>query len=94
MSAGPADPWPSAPCCMFSRADENCRCGPDERVLRAILAGSVTAPMTRHQRAWCIAEVARGEGNRRQDVEDLGDQDLARAVLGAWLDEARDKGLA
>ena len=50
--------------------------------------------MTRGQRAWCIGEFIRVEGNTAGMVEALSDRDLARAVLGAWLDEARDKGLA
>ena len=91
MSARPADPWPGAPCCM-GRVDVNCLCGPDERVLRGYTAGTVTAPMTRGQRAWCIGEFIRVEGNTAGMVEGMSDRGLARAVLGAWLDEARDKG--
>lgn len=94
MSQMHKDPWPEAPCCMFSRVDQNCRCGDDERVLRAILAGRVTAPMTPVQRQWCIGEFIRVEGNTASMVEQRSDRDLARAVLSAWLDEARDKGLA
>jgi|GEM_PF-6120985 hypothetical protein len=94
MSQMHKDPWPEAPCCMFSRVDENCRCGDDERVLRAILAGAVTTPMTHGQRAWCYGEFLRVEGNTLRMVEGLSDLALARAVLCAWLDEARDKGWA
>jgi len=93
MSQMHKDPWPAAPCCMFSRVDENCRCGDDERVLRAILAGAVKTPMTPSQRAWCYGEFLRVEGNTLPMVESLSDVALARAVLSAWLDEARDKGM-
>lgn len=76
----------------MGRVDVICLCCPDERVLRGYTAGTVTAPMTRGQRAWCIGEFIRVEGNTAGMVEGMSDRDLARAVLGAWLDEARDKG--
>jgi hypothetical protein len=44
-------------------------------------------------REWCLDEIDRVEGFRRRDYELLDDSELARGVLDAWLDFARDKGL-
>lgn len=78
-------------CCY---APEGCVCGAQERGLRAIIAGNGTRPMTAEQRAWCVSEVASVEGFSEQDCVGLDDVALANLVLSAWLDYARDKGLA
>jgi hypothetical protein len=49
--------------------------------------------MTPSQRAWCLDEIGSVEGYKRADFEDYNDSDLARAVLHAWNDYCRDKGL-
>lgn len=90
MMPQPADRWPEADCCTFSGPDENCRCGPNERVLRAYLRAEITAPMTPSQRTWCTARVRAVKGQDWAGTVGMEDQDLARAVLMAWTAEALD----
>lgn len=84
-------PIPTAPCCSFDPAlpedQQGCACGLTERALRA------GAKLTAEQRAWCIDEIASVEGHTRDECEGLDDAELGRAVLGAWVDYCRDKGL-
>ena len=81
-------------------APESCLCGygeccvcPDtERALRRVIAG-MPITMTPAQREWCLTEIDRVEGYDRADFQNDEDQDLARVVMSAWTDYARDKGL-
>lgn len=50
--------------------------------------------MTKKQREYCLNEIGRVEGYDRNDYLRCTDKELANAVLCAWLDYARDKGLA
>lgn len=82
--------WPKVPCCM-TYSDDACVCGTEERYLREVCAGEggLTAP----QREWCLSEIGRVEGWDRAEHETDSDKELARNVLSAWTDYARDKGL-
>lgn len=95
------DPVPTVACCMadgWLDADQaacGCVCSPDERLLRAYAEGRMPAdcPMPPLARAWCLDEIRHVEGyDWTKHVKDT-DQDLARTVLAAWTDYARDKGL-
>jgi hypothetical protein len=72
---------------------EFCVCGPDEKALRAIIASDGAIKMTPQQRLWCLAEIDSVEGYTAHDYHGKADEHLARGVLSAWTDYARDKGL-
>jgi hypothetical protein len=84
--------WPEASCCAPGWPG-GCQCVSTERALRGYADGRVTMPMTPDQREYCLEQISRVEGHRREDHADDGDSDLARATLGAWTDYCRDKGL-
>ena len=69
-----------------------CICGQTEKVLRAFASG-ILSTMTPDQREWCLKEIDSVEGYNRRDYERAYPADLARGVLSAWTDYARDKGL-
>ena len=81
--------------CLGLQADkDNCVCPPLERFMRAYAERLPMTAMSPEQREECIQEVIYcSEGSNRTDYEALSDQDLARGVLYAWADYARDKGL-
>jgi hypothetical protein len=79
-----------APCCQGPEAGV-CACGFQERALRAVIAGEYR-PMSQPERDWCKQEIAHVEGYSESDAEG-SDADVARTVLHAWTDYARDKGL-
>ncbi|MDR6397966.1 hypothetical protein ACTOWA_00320 [Herbaspirillum seropedicae] len=85
----------SAPCCYEGRI-ESCVCGvdSDERALRAYNQGIDLPPMTATQREFCLKEISAVEGYDRADYTDATDGQLANGVLCAWMDSARDKGMA
>lgn len=64
-----------------------CECGDEERVLRA------GAPLTSAQRIWCLEEIAAVEGYDAAQYSMSSDKELGAAVLSAWTDYCRDKGL-
>lgn len=78
-------PIPIVACCIDD--EEGCACGLTERALRA------GAALTAEQREWCLHEIGSIEGHTREDHEGSNDADLCRAVLSAWTDYCRDKGL-
>lgn len=102
---GPETPTPATltmpgsaaiPClCRPEPAAAGCACNADERALRAWAYNGHAAPMTAEQRAWCADQVRRcGDATDQPDsFDDATDEQLARAVLCAWQDFARDKGL-
>lgn len=65
----------------------------EERALRGWIRGEHKEPMTAEQREWCLGQIERVEGYKRTDYEASADADLAHAVLDAWTDFCRDKGL-
>lgn len=69
-----------------------CMCGDKEIALRAIAAGNYPRLMTFAEREWCRQEITRVEGYSEKDAEGA-DAAVARAVLGAWVDYCRDKGM-
>ncbi|OHD28241.1 MAG: hypothetical protein A2Y38_25290 [Spirochaetes bacterium GWB1_59_5] len=75
--------------------DHSDRCVNDEAVLRSYDRCGDTRPpaMNVHQREWCLQEINEVEGWNRDDYEAVPDQELARAVVQAWGDYARDKGV-
>ena len=85
----------SVPCCQGSDPEDGpCICSPEERVLRAYIGHySNLPPMTGEERGWCLEEIHHVEGYDRADYQDASDADLARGVLHAWADSARDHGL-
>jgi hypothetical protein len=87
---------PSVPCTCLDkedRADVGCACGDSERVLRFITGQAHDIIFTDAQREWCLSEIASVEGYRREDYAGEPTDNLARAVLEAWTDYCRDKGL-
>ena len=85
----PGCPHPPCQCDMQARV---CVCSPTEKALRAWVNG-VIPDMDAEQRAWCLREIEAVEGFTEDDHEGLGSAGLARAVLHAWAEIARDKGL-
>ena len=78
---------------MLSSGGE-CTCPEQERALRAYVSRFPAPPlMNGKQRDWCLSEIGSVEGWRREDHVADTDQVLARAVLDAWTDYCRDKGL-
>lgn len=82
--------WPVVECCSSGDVGE-CACGAAERYLRHLLNSG--GELTDEQRAWCLGEIERVEGYDRADYEQSPPHELARGVLNAWTDFARDKGL-
>lgn len=85
--------WPTVPCCIAGRMDMGCVCGPDERALRGFIQGTARPAMTGEQREWCLDQIGQVEGWKREDHAGACDSLLARAVLDAWVDYCRDKGM-
>lgn len=82
-------PLPALPCQCLGHAAvvDGCVCPPTERMLRSGL------PLTPAQRTWCLDQINSVEGYRRDDYLGCTDAQLAKAVLTAWSDYCRDKGL-
>ncbi len=86
--------WPRVDCCSADDLGlDGCACGREERVLRAYVDHRIELPMTLQQREWCLQEIDQVEGYKRSEHQSSTDADLARTVLNAWRDYARDKGL-
>lgn len=68
----------------------HCVCCDVERTVRWFCTGKKM--MTELQRQECIEEICRVEGYSLEDCEGASSQRLARLVLAAWTDYARDKG--
>lgn len=83
--------WPVAKCCTGE--DKYCVCPDMERALRGWKRGEALPAMTDEQRQTCLCEIGRVEGYSVADHADDSDADLSGAVLGAWVDYCRDKGL-
>lgn len=84
--------WPDVACCQgMSGNPGGCECGPQERYLRAVTRGD--AILNPGQREWCLSEIDQVEGYSRADYAHEEDDAIARGVLSAWTDYARDKGL-
>jgi hypothetical protein len=74
---------------------KDCICPPTERFIRAYSHdenGELPA-LTPEQRAWMLDQIGRVEGYTRAEHENDSDKWLAVAVLSAWRDFARDKGI-
>lgn len=85
--------WPDAPCCA-PNYPFGCICPLKERALRAWMRDDNSVPpMTERQREYCLYEIGRVEGYRRDDYVDSSDAELAHGTIVAWLDYAADKGL-
>jgi hypothetical protein len=85
---------PQVPCsCVFAETHLECVCGPTERALRFWSQEPGRVLMSEPQRQWCLREIDGVEGHNRLDYEGCSDAALAGAVLHAWRDYARDKGL-
>jgi hypothetical protein len=82
---------PADKCFCFGDVEE-CICPATERGLRIVIRGQ--AQMSPEQREWCLTEIGRVEGYKRSAYEEDDDATIARGVLSAWLDFARDKGFA
>lgn len=85
------NPPPTQGCYCLDKPQE-CICDSNEKLLRGWAAEKLS-PMTPEQREWCLSEISAVEGHERKDYETLPDKALASAVLHAWLDFCRDKGL-
>lgn len=80
--------------CYGEEGIDSCVCLPEERVLRLFSYGLINAEMNDQQREECLAQIDCVEGHSRNFHKNDSDSALADAVLDAWLDYARDKGLA
>ena len=93
----PALGWPVLDdwCCLPENAAcaVECCCGVTERVLCAYIAGACAVAMTTKQRDWCLNQIGQVEGRVMSEYAFDTDVELARAVLDAWADYARDKGI-
>lgn len=69
-----------------------CVCCEVERTIRWFSTKN-KVEMTEAQRQECIEEICSVEGYSMADCEGVSTQRLARLVLAAWTDYARDKGL-
>lgn len=72
----------------------DCICQATERFVRAYgydEKGELPR-LTPEQRTWMLDEVGRVEGYSRDEHEADTDRWLAKTVLSAWRDHARDKG--
>jgi hypothetical protein len=65
----------------------------DEDALFAFSGQTTGRPMRPGEREWCLQEIASVEGYERKDYEGCDDRGVARGVLSAWVDFARDKGV-
>lgn len=100
LDPSPLDSVGAALTCGCGYADpkdpemDGCVCPPVERALRGYMdrRTSLPGPMNPAQRAWCLQQIDRVEGYDRADYESADDSALARGVLNAWTDYARDKG--
>jgi hypothetical protein len=81
--------------CICYANPSGCVCGKTEKALRAWASpeAALILPMTLQQREWCLSEIDSVEGHSREDYRASTDGELARGVIGAWLDYCRDKGL-
>ena len=92
-------PMPDCPAlvgcvCFGSQGANACICPPSEKALRAHTAPNWHPdPLTPAQREWCLNEIRSIEGHSNYADAGNTDADLARDVLNAWRDYARDKGL-
>ena len=77
--------WPEAACCA-PNYPFGCICPPKERALRAWERGDDSMPpMTERQRAYCLHEIGRVEGYRREDyVEAIAILRIRPSSLG-WI---------
>jgi hypothetical protein len=90
----------TTPCHCYTAEDLaslSCQCDSTERLLRwhAYAGPLKPTPLTPAQRAWCIEQINSVEGHSASDSHDgvlVPDKDLARYVMSAWQDNARDKG--
>lgn len=80
--------------CYEPKTMMECVCPTNEKALRAYSGQNSAIPaMTTEQRAWCLGEIGSVEGYDRSDYTLAPDSELARAVLDAWTDYCRDKGM-
>ncbi len=77
--------------CQCYDVEAHCVCSDTEKQVRWWMAGH--GSMDSAQREWCLNEIDQSpETMHRSDYEGLTDQEIARGVLDAWRDIARDKG--
>jgi hypothetical protein len=83
--------WPveNAPCCYGT---EGCVCTDMEQALRAWAGAAPMPPMTPEQREDCLDVIGGVEGFVRADFANESDETVAKGVLEAWTEYARDKG--
>jgi hypothetical protein len=93
MMDTPFDHHRGLSCVCFGDPDE-CGCPDGEVAVRHYAKGLPMPPMTPQQQCWCLREIGSVEGFRGSDYLTSSDQGLAKALLEAWLEYARDKGLA
>lgn len=78
------------PCCShkFPECADYVLCTANERMIRRLMAGDHTEPLTAEQREWLMDEADRaGEGSYpKEEAKDLSDAELARRTLSAWAD--------
>lgn len=71
---------------------QQCVCTDAEKMLR-VIADNEVSPLTPEEKQECFAEIDKVEGYSSSLVANGSDQQIARTVLAAWADYARDKGM-
>lgn len=77
----------NVPCCGGAPEGQGCVCGKEEKVIRALISGTLNITMAPYQREWCISEAKwAGEGMySEEELKGMTDKQLAEAVLTAWI---------
>lgn len=87
----------TTPCCSnkFPECDHMVLCSANERMIRRIIAGDHTEPLTEEQREWLIDEAEHaGEGScPREEAFGLSDVELSKRTINAWADYVRSNCL-
>lgn len=85
----------TTPCCSDVTPECYGQCTADERMIRRIIAGDHTEPLTNEQRQYLIEEADRaGEGAYpSEEAKGLTDVELAKWTLNAWSDYVRSNCL-
>lgn len=78
----------TTPCCSNITPECYGQCTADERMVRRIIAGDHTEPLTDDQRQYLIEEADRaGEGSYpAEEAISMTDVELAKRTLNAWAD--------
>jgi len=89
MEVSPLDTIAAACACDH----KPCICPTTTRVLQFVMSSPPGAYFTEEQRKWCLKEIGFFELHRAERYVGHDDTVLARGVMEAWRDYAREQGL-